>query len=135
MAVEVELYILKRQSADILNNFVSVSPGSAETLEFSKERNVGVAAFCDVDNTKGTVLLIGQDLNKKVRAVLHENELDDEGVRISAEGFIPIKECQELNLTLRRKPRKELVFYLEPGGDDDQEGEEVLQNSPAGMVK
>jgi hypothetical protein len=131
MAVEAECYTLKRQVGDVLDNSASVPPGSTENLEFSKERKVGVVVFCDIDDTKGTVLLVGDDVNKKVSAVLFENESDDEGLRISAEGFLPIKEGQALWITLKRRPRKEITFYLEPGGDDDQKGEDVLEDSPA----
>jgi len=134
MAVEVEVYNLKRRGEDILEKSADVPPGSTKNINFSKKRGIGVVTFCDVEDAKGAVFVVGQALNKKVSVVLFEDENDERGKRVSAHGFIPIKKGQTLSLLLKRKPRKELIFSMDSGGDDDQEGVEILQNSPAGVA-
>lgn len=122
MTVEAEFYVLKRHGDDIFQRSVSIPPGSSENIAFFEQQKVRIVAFCDSEDTQGTIAVLGHSLNKKVRATLYESGDDDLGRRVSVSPLIRLKKGQELSLLLHRGPKKEIFFSLNSGESKSHEG-------------
>lgn len=128
MSVEVECYSVKRQREDILEQSVSVAPGSLAPISFLD--NIRLVTFCDDSNTAGSIWIGGKNPERYVSVILYENEDDDEGRPVFVDPDLPVVRItaeQELYIYSRKKPKKEVFVCLE---SDDDEDEEIMTDSP-----
>jgi hypothetical protein len=112
MVIEAERYRSKRYKNDVLTDLQIVSPGDWTGMDFFRGK-IKIAIINSIGGNKGSIFVKGN--TKRIRAVIYEDQYDEEGKQINIFDNHPITITGEQTLsleTIKGKSKQVADIYL-----------------------
>ncbi|MDO8498563.1 MAG: hypothetical protein Q7S44_02150 [bacterium] len=132
MSLEADFYILGRKKEEIIEISISVRQGSSKRIVYLGGL-VRMVMFCSIEDRRGSVWIMGRNLEKRIDVVRYQDEWDGQGEVVSPTRPVRIKDEQMISILSRRVPQKEIFIYLDTEGQDFEDAPVSLPRQTIGI--